>query len=414
MSEPSLIGTTIGNFTILSEIGRGGMAVVYEARQINLDRIVALKILPQQLTLDASYVARFHQEARSAARLEHPHIVPIYEEGALDGVHYIAMKYIRGGTLKGLIEREGALQVSHAARILAQIGTALDYAHRQGMIHRDVKPSNILLSEEGWAYLTDFGLARGTDGAPGLTIAGTVMGTPEYMSPEQAQGLDTVGPPTDVYALGVVLYELLTGRFPFSADTPMGMLAARIVHTPIPIGDVRSDLPSAVEDVVMRALARSPEARFASAGAMIAALQQATGISGSLLSNEPTTPVTGVPITGATIRVAPAPPPTPPAVQVAPSTAPPPPPPLRTTPVAAPPPSTIPAAPPRRRSGWRVIVWIGLGIILGIFLTCGGLIWLGIAVSENVEIDDDESSRRSAPIVRVIERPAAPWEYYQH
>jgi serine/threonine protein kinase len=189
-----------------------------------------------------------------------------YEEGAIDGHHYIAMKYIRGGTLKGLIEREGTLPVARAATILTQVGSALDYAHRKGVIHRDVKPSNILLSEEGWAYLSDFGLARG---APGLTMAGTVMGTPEYMSPEQAQGLDSVGPPTDIYALGVVLYELLTGAFPFQADTPMAMLAARIVHAPTPIGDLRRDLPVAVEDVVMRALARRPDARFASAGAMV-------------------------------------------------------------------------------------------------------------------------------------------------
>lgn len=355
------------------------MAVVYEARQTNLDRIVALKILSPELTGDASYIARFHQEARSAARLEHPHIVPLYEEGAVEGYHYIAMKYIRGGTLKTLIEREGPLSVTRAATILAQVGSALDYAHRQGVIHRDVKPSNILLSEEGWAYLSDFGLARGTGGAPGLTMAGTVMGTPEYMSPEQAQGLDSVGPPTDIYALGVVLYEMLTGSFPFQADTPMAMLAARIVHAPTPISDVRRDLSGSVEDVVMRALARRPDARFSGAGVMVDELRTAAGIGGPP-NAVPNTPSAGTPAVGPTIKVSPPPPP-PPVVQQQP---------IVNQPVATP-------APPRKRSGWRVVMWVVVGIILGIILTCVGLIALGLAVADDVE---DESHR--PPMEQVI------------
>ncbi|MDW8404503.1 serine/threonine-protein kinase, partial [Chloroflexus sp.] len=295
MSDLSLVGQTIGRFEILSELGRGGMAVVYKARQTDLDRIVALKILPPSLTSDQSYIARFRQEARSAARLEHPHIMPIYEVGEVAGYHYIAMKFIKGRTLKQLLEQEGALPVKRAAQILAQVGEALDYAHRQGIIHRDIKPSNVMITDEGWIYLTDFGLARGVgSGAGGLTMAGTVMGTPEYMSPEQAQGLPNVGPPTDIYALGVMLYELLTGAFPFKAETPMAMLAARLVHAPIPPRDVRGDLPPAVEDVIMRALARKPEARFASAAEMVAALRQAVGMSESELSR-PLTPQRGMP-----------------------------------------------------------------------------------------------------------------------
>lgn len=295
MSDVSLVGQTIGRFEILSELGRGGMAVVYKARQTDLDRIVALKILPPSLTSDQSYIARFRQEARSAARLEHPHIMPIYEVGEVAGYHYIAMKFIQGRTLKQLLEQEGALPVTRAAQILAQVGEALDYAHRQGIIHRDIKPSNVMITDDGWIYLTDFGLARGTgSSAGGLTMAGTVMGTPEYMSPEQAQGLPNVGPATDIYALGVMLYELLTGAFPFKAETPMAMLAARLVHAPIPPRDVRGDLPPAVEDVIMRALARKPEARFASAAEMVAALRQAVGMSESELSR-PLTPQRGIP-----------------------------------------------------------------------------------------------------------------------
>jgi serine/threonine-protein kinase len=307
MSELSLVGQTLGRFEIIAELGRGGMAVVYKARQTDLDRIVALKILPPELTSDQSYVARFRQEARSAARLEHPHIMPIYEVGEVAGYHYIAMKFIQGRTLKQLLQQEGVLPVKRAAHILAQVGEALDYAHRQGIIHRDIKPSNVMITDDGWIYLTDFGLARGIgSSSSGLTIAGTVMGTPEYMSPEQAQGLPNVGPPTDIYALGVMLYELLTGAFPFKAETPMAMLAARLVHAPIPPRDIRGDLPPAVEDVIMRALARKPEARFASAGEMVAALRQAVGLSEQELSR-PLTPQRGMP--AAAISGQPTPPP---------------------------------------------------------------------------------------------------------
>lgn len=302
MTELHLTGTTIGRFEVLSELGRGGMAVVYQARQTDLDRIVALKILPPALTHDSSYVARFRQEARSAARLEHPHIMPIYEVGEASGLHYIAMKFIKGRTVKDLVEDEGALSVQRAAHILAQVGDALDYAHKQGVIHRDIKPSNIMITDEGWVYLTDFGLARGTSGGTGgLTMAGTVMGTPEYMSPEQAQGLPNVGPPTDIYALGVVLFELLTATFPFQAETPMGMLAARLLQAPTPPRDVRGDLPIPVEDVVMRALARKPEARFASAAEMVGALRSAAGI-GTTQAPRPATPMAGMPAMGETIR----------------------------------------------------------------------------------------------------------------
>lgn len=321
MTDLNLIGTSLGRFEIISELGRGGMAVVYKARQTDLDRIVALKILPPALTHDSGYVARFRQEAKSAARLEHPHIMPIYEVGEASGLHYIAMKFIEGRTVKDLLEAEGALPVPRAATLLAQVGDALDYAHRQGVIHRDIKPSNMMITAEGWVFLTDFGLARGTGSdTGGLTMAGTVMGTPEYMSPEQAQGLPNVGPATDIYALGVVLFELLTGQFPFKADTPMGMLAARLLQAPTPPRDLRGDLPVPVEDVVMRALARKPEARFPSAAAMVTALRAAAGI-GNAEPQRPATPQAGMPAIGATIKAPaftpppqPAPPPTPPYV----------------------------------------------------------------------------------------------------
>ncbi len=387
MSEPSLVGQTIGRFEILSELGRGGMAVVYKARQTDLDRIIALKVLPQSLTVDQSYVARFRQEARSAAQLEHPHIMPIYEVGEVAGYHYIAMKYIQGRTLKQLLEQEGALPVKRAAQILAQVGEALDYAHRQGIIHRDIKPSNVMITDEGWIYLTDFGLARGMGGnTSGLTVAGTVMGTPEYMSPEQAQGLPNVGPPTDIYALGVMLYELLTGAFPFKAETPMAMLAARLVHAPIPPRDVRTDLPPAVEDVIMRALARKPEARFASAGELVAALRNAVGMSESELSR-PLTPLRGMPTPGvgqaAWSGYTPTAPATPPPgyAPTAPATPPPvyaqtPMPPTAQPYQAAPPnPLNVPALPPRAAKGAPLGIIAGVGALLLLVLVGGAVFW---------------------------------------
>jgi serine/threonine-protein kinase len=297
MTDINLLGRTLGPFEIISELGRGGMAVVYKARQADLERTVALKILPPELSIDQSYRARFLQEARSAAALEHPHIMPIYAVGAAEGINYIAMKFIAGQTLKDIVQERGAMDIAEAAGMLEQVADALDYAHSQGVIHRDIKPSNMMTDRNGWVYLTDFGLARGgTTG--GLTMAGTVMGTPEYMSPEQAQGLATIGPPTDIYALGVVLYELLTGQMPFQADTPMGMLVARLQYAPRPPRDYRGDLPMPVEDVIMRALARKPEARYATAKELIAALKSAAGLgTRSLpLPQRPASPPLGVPI----------------------------------------------------------------------------------------------------------------------
>src|SRR5262245_31305469 len=296
MTDLNLLGRTIGRFEILSELGRGGMAVVYRARQTDLERTVALKVLPPELSLDQSYIARFRQEARSAAALEHPHIVPIYEVGAAEGLQYIAMKYIAGRTLKDDVQERGALPIPQAAALLEQVADALDYAHSQGVIHRDIKPSNIMVAQNGWVYLTDFGLARGST-TSGLTMAGTVMGTPEYMSPEQAQGLATIGPPTDIYALGVVLYALLTGNMPSQADTPMGMLIARLQYAPRPPREYRGDLPMPVEDVIMRALARRSEARYATDGALVQALKGAAGLGGQFTATArpPVSPPQGTP-----------------------------------------------------------------------------------------------------------------------
>ncbi len=278
MTYLSLANSTLGRFEIGRELGRGGMAVVYAAQQTDLDRTVALKILRPELAHDEATVARFHQEARSAARLEHPHIVPIYEIGELEPpggppLHYIAMQYIRGHTLKDLLAAEGRLSLPRAVALLAQAGEALQYAHQHGVIHRDIKPSNILITDEQYVDLSDFGLACAADAPRDLTQTGTVIGTPEYMAPEQAEGRSTLGPAADIYALGCVLYEALSGSLPFEADTPMGLLVARLTTPPRPIASLHDGIPPAMQQIIMRALERDPAARFGSAAELLAALR---------------------------------------------------------------------------------------------------------------------------------------------
>lgn len=275
MQDPQLIGRMLNHFKIVDKLGQGGMAMVYRAYQENLNRTVALKLLPPEMTFDQSYIARFQQEARAAAGLEHSHIVPIYEVGQAEGFYYIVMKYIEGNTLKENIEQEAPMSVHRVLELLEPVGKALDYAHRKGVIHRDIKPSNVMLTPEGWVYLTDFGLARGGSSDSGLTQVGTVMGTPEYMSPEQAQGL-TVGAASDLYALAVMAYEMLTKQMPFVANNAQAVLLARVIRAPRAPSDLIPTMPSAVEDVLMKALARTPEARYPTAAAFFEALRQAS------------------------------------------------------------------------------------------------------------------------------------------
>ena len=270
----NLAGQTLGKYHILEEIGRGGMGVVYKAHDTVLDRLVAIKVLAPHLTWDQEFVKRFLHEARSAARLEHAHVVTIYDVAQAQGHHVIAMKYLEGRSLAEIIRREGPLPPERAAHLLAQIAQALDYAHARKLIHRDVKPGNVIVSPQDHATLTDFGIARSLEGTR-LTQSGVMVGTPAYMSPEQVQG-HTVGPATDVYALGIVAYEMLGGRPPFEGETPR-LLHAHVYEEPRPLSQVSPKVAPAVGAVVKKALAKEPGKRYGSAGAFAAALGQAIG-----------------------------------------------------------------------------------------------------------------------------------------
>jgi serine/threonine protein kinase/tetratricopeptide (TPR) repeat protein len=275
----SMIGTKVGPYELLEEIGRGGMATVYRAYQRSVDRSVAIKIIMKQVAGDAQAVQRFQREARMIARLEHPHILPVYD---FDGGHeppYIVMRYLSGGTLKEVMQ-QGSLPLAEINCLMQQVCSALDYAHRQGITHRDIKPSNIMIDREGNAFVTDFGLARlvaGHGADRQITDTGTVMGTPDYMSPEQAAKTGDIDHRADIYALGVILFQMLTGRLPFVANHPVGVLMMHM-QEPVPsVVDYNPTLPLEVDDVISLAMAKAPEERYASAAAFAAAVTATLG-----------------------------------------------------------------------------------------------------------------------------------------
>ena len=259
-----------GDYQVERELGRGGMAIVYEAVDVHLGRRVALKVLPPEMAMRRSMAERFKREAKMAAALDHPNIVPVYRVGQSGGLLYIAMKFIKGRPLDSILQTQGPLQIPVVLTILRAAASALAYAHERGIVHRDVKSANIMIDTDGRAVVSDFGIARAVED-PTITATGTVVGTPYFMSPEQCAAR-RIGPQSDQYSLGVVAFQMLLGAVPFNADTLPGIMHHHF-YTPVPnLRLIRPEIPDALNEVVMRMLAKKSEDRYASTAALASAI----------------------------------------------------------------------------------------------------------------------------------------------
>jgi serine/threonine protein kinase len=269
------IGERVGAYTLEKKLGQGGMATVYKAYHEQLDRHVAIKVIHPNFVNDENFVVRFRREAQIVAKLEHPHIVPVYDYSEQDNQPYLVMKYIEGQTLKDAMQAHSP-SMQEISRIMHAVSDALDYAHERGVLHRDIKPSNImLLGKEETPYLADFGLARLAKAGESTLSADMLLGTPHYISPEQARGSRSLDGRTDVYSLGIVLYEMLVGHVPFTGDTPFAIIHDHI-YRPLPKPSlIHADIPERVESVLLKALAKHPDDRYEAAGAMMADFDEA-------------------------------------------------------------------------------------------------------------------------------------------
>jgi len=270
-------GTQVSGYRVESLIGRGGMGAVYRAEEEGLGRKVALKVIAPELAQDERFRERFLRESRIAASLDHPHVIPIYQAGEEDGLLFLAMRYVEGTDLAKLVAEEGALEPRRALELLSQVAEALDAAHEKGLVHRDVKPSNVLIAVSAGkehCYLGDFGLTKRTGSLSGVSVAGNIVGTLEYVAPEQITG-DPLDERSDVYSLGCVLYECLTGQAPFPRATDVALLWAHVHEEPTPPSKARPELPRELDTVLARALAKEPSRRYRSAGELIAATRSA-------------------------------------------------------------------------------------------------------------------------------------------
>ena len=308
MTAAPQVGTIFAGYRIDALLGRGGMSEVYRAEHPKLGNAVALKILAADLARDELFRERFIRESRMAASLDHPNVIPIMDAGEEDGTPYIAMRYVAGPDLGELLE-QGPLSSEHAVSILGQVAGALDAAHDRGLIHRDVKPGNVLIDKylgqdaAPFVYLSDFGVAKHTLSKSGLTSTGQFVGTIDYVAPEQIEG-KPVDRRTDVYSLGCVLYECLSGRKPFDRDSNVAVMYAHLLEPPPTISEVRPDLPRELDGVLATALAKNPEERYASCGQLAAAARQAVGGAAPAIATgeAPAVPVFAAPLTAEVAR----------------------------------------------------------------------------------------------------------------
>src|SRR5829696_2117490 len=275
-------GQMLGSYRIISQIGQGGMATVYKAYQASMDRNVAVKVLPGQLAESPEFATRFQQEARIIARLEHPHILPVFDYGEDNGITYFVMRYLDAGSLKDKMAL-GPLTLAEIDRVFTQLADALGYAHARGIVHRDLKPANALIDSDSNLFLTDFGIAKLLESAsPRLTQTDAIMGTPAYISPEQAQA-QPVDRRSDIYSLGIILYEMVTGQVPFVADTPLAVLFKHISDPLPPPSRVKPDIHPSIEQVLLKALAKTPQDRYATAAEFAAAWKRAFNAQNTLV-----------------------------------------------------------------------------------------------------------------------------------
>jgi Tfp pilus assembly protein PilF/predicted Ser/Thr protein kinase len=351
---PFVVGESVGPYRITRQLGVGGMAMVWKAYHPALDRYVAIKVLHPSFKEDPQFTARFQREARIVAKLTHPHIVPIYDFSEHEGMSYLVMRYIEGRTLKAVL-KEGPVPLGKVMEILEPAGQALAYAHDQGVLHRDIKPSNFLISLEGEVFLTDFGLARMAESTDSTLSRDTLIGTPQYISPEQARG-EKLDARTDIYSLGVVLFEMLAGTVPYDADTPYAVIHDHI-FSPLPLpSQFNHDIPEGVEKVVLKALAKDRNDRFQDVREMVSALETALG-GGVVVLGEREVVGEGA---DTAAREAPG--------GEAPLAAP-----AAGVPPSGEPPEEAPAEKPRRRSRGLVAIAAVVVVLLG-FCVCGSLL----------------------------------------